>query len=242
MVLLVLLQGFGSTVINKVTMINLKLFKGFSLQMGDNSPESKKIHFYCLMNDIDIKRFVISDEIPKDYVPSGSVEFCEKIIGYPKKPDYYPEWLSEYLFRKVWKSNEWIVGEKYFVKPLDRHKRFTGFITKGTYSKKKRPPFWYSEIISFVDEWRYYISNGYNLGGWWYQGQNEDMEAPELNCYIPENFCGTLDFGITSNGDFALVEAHPPYACGWYGSQNEIEIYLKWIINGWESITKNIKV
>lgn len=215
-------------------MIDLKNFKGFQLQKGDNSPESKQIHFYCLMNDIEIKRFSCKENLPKDYVPSGSVEYCERVLGYRPKPDYYPEWLNKHLYRKVWQSREWILGERYFIKPADRHKRFNGFITQGTYSKKKKPPFWYSEIVGFVNEWRYYISRGKNLGGWWYQGSHEDLIAPELKIDIPDNFYGTLDFGSTSFGKLALVEVHPPYACGWYGSQNEIEIYLQWLIDGWE--------
>jgi len=219
-------------------MINLKNFNGFLLDKNDHSPEAKQLSVYCLVNDIEIKRSYSKDTIIHNHVPCGSVEFCEKILGYRPTPDYYPEWLSGYLHRKVWKSNGWILGERYFVKPADRFKRFDGFITRGTYSKKKKPPFWYSEITRFVNEWRYYISNGINLGGWWYQGKNEDLHAPDLQIKIKEGFCGTLDFGSTTHGKLALVEVHPPYACGWYGSQQESEIYFQWLIDGWEFMNR----
>jgi len=219
-------------------MIRLNSFKGFSLQIGDNSPEAKQLHLYCLINDIEIKRYAIRDNIPIDYVPCGSVKYCEKVLGKHIIPDYYPDWLTAHLYRKVWKSREWITGERYFIKPADKHKRFNGFITSGPYSKKKKPPFWYSEIVSFKNEWRYYISNGKNLGGWWYQGEAEEMLSPNLNISIKDGFCGTLDFGMTNKNEFALVEAHPPYACGWYGSQDEVEIYLQWMINGWEYLNE----
>lgn len=215
-------------------MIDLKQFTGFAIDYSDTSPESKQIAVYCLVNDIEAKRFKRKDFIPSNYVPTGSVEFCERILGYHPMPDYYPDWASKYLFRKVWNSNEWILGERYFVKPSDRYKRFTGFVTKGTYSKKKKPPFVYSEIISFVNEWRYYVSAGKNKGGWWYCGNDEDKPAPDLNIDIPDDYFGALDMGETSTGLFALVESQHPFACGWYGSQQEVEVYMQWLIDGWE--------
>jgi len=32
-------------------------------------------------------------------------------------------------------------------------------------------------------------------------------------------------------GKGSSLEAHPPFACGWYGKNTEI--YLQWIIDGW---------
>jgi len=214
-------------------MINLKGFSGFSIEISDSSSEANKLILYSILNNIKVKKYR-RDEIPnRKYVPCGSVEYVEKILGFRPEPDYYPDFLKHKRLRKIWNSVEWIRGKRLFVKPADRFKRFDGFITSGTYSKKKKGPFIYSDIVYFQNEWRYYISNGINFGGFWYFGEDEDLKAPELDFEIPQNFTGTIDLG-TINNKLALVECHPPYACGWYGSQENIQIYLQWIIDGWE--------
>ena len=157
-------------------MINLKGNKGFKILRSDHSLEANRLSIFCLMNKIPLlkvdKSFIKSrygaygssgteelhnailmkEDIEKDYVPCGSVEWCLHLLDKKIVPDYYPEWLQGSLHRKVWQSDEWILGRKLFVKPSDRYKRFTGFVTTGTYSKKKKPPFWYSEVITFVNE------------------------------------------------------------------------------------------
>lgn len=219
-------------------MIDLKNYSGFALEFNDDSPEARKLKYYCITNDIPLTQYKKKEEIPNNLVPVGSVKYIENILGYHPIPDYYPKWLENKLYRKVWYSDEWILNRKLFVKPLDRHKRFTGFVTKGTYSKKKKPPFVYSEIVTFINEWRYYISYGNNLGGHWYQGNNEFETVPKLDFYIPKEFTGTIDMGITNNGKFALVECHPPYSCGWYGDQSGSEIYFQWLVDGWDLLIK----
>jgi hypothetical protein len=125
-----------------------------------------------------------------------------------------------------------------FVKPADKHKRFTGLITKGGYIKKKRGPYWCSEVVKFINEWRYYIANGKVLTGEWYWGDEVNTpDAPELNITIPNTFCGTLDFGTLDTGELALVEAHPPYSCGWYGKNNSL--YVEWLIKGWKYLNED---
>lgn len=151
-------------------------------------------------------------------------------------PDYYPKWLTSYLYRKVWKDDKWVLGKRFFVKPADKYKRFTGFVTYGTYAKKKKPPFWYSDIVSFTNEWRYYISNGKVLCGEWYWGEKE-QEAPKLLFDIPVTYSGALDFGILTTGEFALVESQHPFACGWYGKS--IALYAQWLIDGWIYMKSN---
>jgi len=217
-------------------LLNLKHYKGFCTTIGDDSVEARRITAFCIIHDISHLRVRNTEPCPKNYVPSGSVEWCTLSLGYNVIPDYYPDWLQPYLYRKVWKSNKWLM-KKAFVKPADMHKRFSGKITSGSYKGKKKPPFWYSEIISFVNEWRYYISNGKILCGEWYQGDEEKMpNAPFTDMkysvlYFPKDFCGAVDFGETIEGKFALIESQHPYSCGWYGKEHEI--YCQWLIDGW---------
>jgi hypothetical protein len=221
-------------------LLNLKHFKGFCTTIGDDSVEARRITAFCIIHDISHLRVKNTEPCPKNYVPSGSVEWCTLSLGYNIIPDYYPDWLQPYLYRKVWKSNKWLM-KKAFVKPADMHKRFSGKITSGSYKGKKKPPFWYSEIISFVNEWRYYISNGKVLCGEWYAGDEVNTPpAPEFTIPIPEGLCAAIDFGLTKDGKFALVEAQPPFACGWYGKDDKI--YLQWVIDGWEYMLKQEKI
>lgn len=213
--------------------IDLKGYKGFCFTKQDDSWEMKCISLVSAVQDIPNIRVNRNLPCPAGHVPSGSVEWCLESLKKDVIPNYYPEWLSDHLYRKVWKTDKWPLGKKVFIKPADKYKRFNGFKTIGTYKKKKKSPFWCSDIINFADEWRYYISKGKILTGEWYYGDEINTpDAPELDINIPEDFYGTLDFGITKTGDLALVEAHHPFACGWYGKQHEI--YLQWLIDGWD--------
>ena len=213
--------------------MNLKGYKGIVLQFYDNTPEAKQIQGYSFLNDFPIIRIQKKQEFPIEYVPSGCVEWCLKLLNKPVIPDYYPSWLQNHLYRDVWKTDKWPLGKKVFIKPADKHKRFDGKITKGTWSGKKKGPYWCSNIVSFVNEWRYYIADGKILCGEWYWGKDEGIEAPILNMDIPKDYCGCLDFGILSSGEFALVEANEPFSCGWYGDPQNIELYIQWLISGW---------
>jgi hypothetical protein len=219
--------------------LNLKNFKGFCLIKGDNSTEAQRLTNLCITKDIPLVRVGKNISCPKDYVPSGGVEWCLQSLGINLLPDYYPGWLTPYLHRKVWREDKWLLGQKYFVKPADKYKRFTGFVTFGTYSKKKKPPLIWSEVVSFTNEWRYYISNGKILCGEWYWGDEITMPlAPILDINIPKDFCGAVDFGTLKDGRLALVESHHPFSCGWYGSQDKDYIYFQWIVDGWEYLNK----
>ena len=237
-------------------MINLKEYKGFALLKKDNSKEAQAVMITCALQKIPYIRVNKKETLPKEYVPCGSVEWIESILGYHPIPDYYPEFLSsdyassEYLYRKVWEADKWPLNETCFIKPADRYKRFTGFVHKaGSYKGKKKGPYWCSDVVNFVNEWRYYISNGKVLCGEWYWGDEEKMpDAPRLEIWVsgfvikivnfPADFCGAVDFGETDKGEFALIESQCPYSCGWYGKNHEM--YCKWVISGWEYMKKEI--
>jgi len=217
--------------------LNLRNFEGFACWREDPSYEYKILYHYAMHHDITIKKLNHNEKCPENFIAYGSIKFCTESLNKPIIPNYYPEWLSAYFHRKVWKSDKWILGEKLFVKPADVHKRFNGFCTHGTYSKKKKPPYWYSEIVRFTNEWRYYVTDGKILCGKWYMGDEINTpDAPTLQIDIPSSFSGTLDFGTLLDGKLALVEAHEPFACGWYGTgfvNEDNEVYLQWIVDGW---------
>jgi hypothetical protein len=222
-------------------MIDLKGYTGFALMKGDKSLEANRITLYCHLNNINVVYFDKRDDCTEVFVPVGSVEWCLQSLGRNVVPDYYPDWLKSYLHRRVWREDKWPLGRRVFIKPSDKYKRFTGFETTGTWKKKKKPPFWCSDILHFNKEWRSYISNGKILNSSWYwnyiwgvSDQDNMPEIPELNLNIPEGYCGAVDFGTFGNDDqVALIEAHHPFSCGWYGDIKDDEIYLQWAIDGW---------
>ena len=200
--------------------------------------EESAVLNYCILNRIPYKLCTRPEHRPEGFIPCGTVDWCDLFLPKEKTvPDYYPEFLKDHLHRKIWRTDKWPMMSGIFVKPADRHKRYNGFLSLGGFLKKKRGPHWCSDIVHFTNEWRYYVADGKVLAGEWYDGDDINTpDAPELNIDIPADYCGALDFGTLSTGEFALVEANCPYACGWYGKQNEL--YVEWLIKGWEYLTR----
>jgi hypothetical protein len=215
-------------------MLNLKHYRGFALRHQDFSQEAAAVRMMSAYYDFHVERFFVGCPVPDDLVPCGSVEWVSSLLPAQPEVNYYPNWVQPYLHRKVWKSSKWEMDRPLFVKPADAYKRFTGFVTTGGYSKKKKPPFIYSEVVTFVNEWRYYISNGEVLVSGWYDGDARSMpDAPPLP-EIPNVTCAA-DFGTLPDGTLACVEVQHPYACGWYGKTNKDSLpYLQWVIDGWD--------
>lgn len=224
---------------------------GFALQYNDDitSNEVRAIMHYCIMHGISYKHIMDISDIPIGYIAVGSVEFCESYLGFSFTPDYYPNFLSSYFHRGVYKCNSLYalnflldVSGSIFVKPSDCYKRFNGVVVDSFYSGDYEPPYYCSGVVNFVNEWRYYISNGEVLLGEWYSGDADLMPcAPDLcnlDIKFPCDYCGAVDFGLLDSGEFALVEAHHPFACGWYGKDHNL--YAEWIISGWYYLLKVI--
>lgn len=221
--------------LRKLVNMNFNNIKGFAYKRGCGQTGME--HAAILHTEYLYRSFNKPEDVPEGFIPAGTVEWCEKFLPVEKAtPDYYPEFLESYLYRKVWRTDKWPFSPGIFIKPADRHKRFTGFITLGGYRKKKKPPYWCSEVVHFENEWRYYIADGKVLTGEWYSGDDVNTpDAPSLDIPIPEGYCGAVDFGMLKTGELALVEANSPYACGWYGKDHKL--YIEWLIKGWKYLT-----
>jgi hypothetical protein len=217
--------------------------EGFIVERDYKSPEDEAIRFYCDKHGIDLMEVQYSKKLTptilEGYVPCGSIPWMAQILG-NITPDYYPEYLKDYLNRKVWETDKWPLGKKVFIKPADAHKRFNGFITYGTYRKKKRGPYWCSDIVHFENEWRYYVAHGKVVVAEWYKGgEKEKPEAPSIDHIgLSEDLFATLDFG-TVDGKLTLVESHEPLAAGWYGTDHDK--YAEWLAAGWFNRDKWLK-
>jgi len=210
-------------------------YSGFAIDFNYSSePESRTIILACTLTDTPYRVVKNPSEVKNTEIPVGNIKFIQGILGYIVKPDYYPDYLSDYFHRKIWFTNEWPSG-RVFIKPSDEYKRFTGVVINGS-PQIYTEPFVCSEVVNFVDEWRYYICDGEVLFSGWYDGQDEEpKDAPVLNIQFDKNLCCCLDMGILDNGDLALIESQHPFSCGWYGkpSSSVCRIYTKWVAYGW---------
>ncbi len=204
--------------------------------MSDNSKEAQALTFYNVMDKVGLQKYRKPEDVPKDAIPAGSVEWVSKVMGWNIIPDYYPEFLRSYLHRAVWRTDRWPMEKDIFIKPADKHKRFTGKVTTGGMHGRKKGPFWCSDKITFLNEWRFYVADGKVVYVGWYDGLPEasDMPAPGLIVDWPQAYCGAVDFGMTFDGRLALVEANEPFACGWYGHIGEGAIYGQWLEAGFK--------
>ncbi|MCK9154780.1 MAG: ATP-grasp domain-containing protein [Paludibacteraceae bacterium] len=165
----------------------------------------------------------------------GTTDFIESVLGLHFEPDYYPPWASVLVSRRIKKTIR-VPGRECFVKPADKYKTFTGFVKeKGKLIKEcLADEYWISDIVSFQQEWRYYVAKGNILETGWYQGEDEEEPAPKLEIDIPQDVYGALDIGRLSNGNLELVEFHHPYSIGWYGRNDNA--YAEFLIKGWENL------
>lgn len=186
-----------------------------------NSREAISVVSYCLQR-CNNSTYQFLNEPLEGTIPVGSVEYCECLLR-----DYTGQVVNFYpQFLKYWYRRSIRIEEK-FVKQASQWKgdRISDFV-------------YISDKIDFSDEWRLYVADGKLMAYGWYNGENEDSPLPdEVKAFRwPKLFSGAVDVGMTS-GDIALVEAHPPYACGWYGEG--LDDYPAWLSIAWPSFLKS---
>lgn len=169
-----------------------------------------------------------------DRIPVGSVEFCEPVFGeQPTVKKFYPPFLKPWVKRRISFSFGSITIERdKFVKCATEWKADTParIRERGYYLWSG---LWYlSDVVNFEQEWRYYVACGEIITTGWYAGKDFDEPAPQLHVHWPKGFSGAVDFGRTDKGQVELVEAHAPFACGWYG--DNAEDYTIWQALAWE--------
>lgn len=201
----------------------------FSLEPA-SSRETSAIYFESLKRSI--KAEFIKKPKPST-IAVGSVDYCLQVL--PKLPeiiDFYPSFLVNYFGRRITLRTKDHVEPGLFVKSATSFKRFEPFITTD-YTVLEDDKYWCSEIVNFVNEWRYYIADGKEIASGWYSGCDENIRPPKLNINWPHGFSGAVDFGVTDESLLLLVESHLPFACGWYG-ENNID-YMKWLTVSWKA-------
>jgi len=207
---------------------------GFACRRGDNRHEVQALFYHAIMERIPRQAFASPRGVPKGWVPVGNVAWVEGVLGRRFTPDYAPAFLQSWLRRKTWTQEHWPTTLPVFLKPADRYKRFNGVVVGEESKLRRHGPFFCSEVVQFIDEWRYYLADGRVFAAHWYAGDElTTPAAPSLDMAWPAGWCGAVDFGRLSTGEIALIEAHHPYACGWYGRVGEGKVYAEWLLAGW---------
>ena len=178
-------------------------------------------------------------------VPVGTVEFVReamKLAGIKEPPNItYPETLKRFLKRSIRLTNlnnlKDLKGK--FIKPVET-KLFTGFVYDG--SNLNQPEsllIWESEVVQWISEYRVYVLNKEILGYARYDSNEEEscFELELVNEMIKEfndsPKAYTLDVGVLSNGETALVEVNDAWAIGLYRGAISARDYANFLNTRW---------
>ncbi len=162
----------------------------------------------------------------------------------------YPDCLSKYYGRKIWKSTANQVNSTpdmwpVFIKPVENKK----FIGRAIYSTKdligcgscyEDADVYCSEVVNFVSEYRAFIRYGNILDVRRYKGDwkiTSDYGIIErcVKDYIDSPKGYALDFGVTDKGETLLIEVNNTTSLGSYGLMY-ID-YAKLISARWAELT-----
>ena len=91
--------------------------KGFAIQRGHCEWEGKCLIYVGVYHRIPQRLITDVKDIKEGWIPCGTVSWVSKIIGENIIPDYFPNFLSRWITRRVWKDDKW-PGENIFIKPL----------------------------------------------------------------------------------------------------------------------------
>ena len=162
----------------------------------------------------------------------------------------YPDELSPFLGRRIWRSTLGEVSARpeswpVFVKPLEDEKRFTGVVVRtardlsGCGSRGSDPEVLCSEPVDFAAEWRCFVRYGSILdvrpyAGDWHVHFDGDVVDAAVGAYRSAPAGYAMDFGVTVDGRTLLVEVNDGYALGCYGLQHNL--YAKLLSARWAEL------
>jgi ATP-grasp domain, R2K clade family 2 len=165
-------------------------------------------------------------------------------------PNDYPDSLSEFLHRRVWRSTlgklEFGLREdncrSIFAKPATRCKRFTGCVFDGesdldrVYGVSRHEELLCAEVVTWLSEYRVYVVDSEIRSVDWYAGDRgisidllEVQRAIEILTKAGESYAGyAIDFGVLASGATALVEMNDGFAIGAYSIDSKNYTDLIW--------------
>ena len=189
-------------------------------------------------------------DLPRDAIPVGTVEFVRQVMSKhnivsPSMPSY-PDCLFQFLHRKVWSGQyQDCKDNTQFVKPCET-KAFTGSIIQNL-EEDVGPTCdcWFSEPVEFITEVRYYIVNGKLVGYGRYDDGDDNNPMPNTQTILaaieimnqnnaPSGY--SLDFGVLTTCETALIEANDGWALGYYKGTCSYVDYALLLAKRWADI------
>ena len=164
----------------------------------------------------------------------------------------YPEELSSFLGRRIWKSTLFNItsstdGWHVFVKPVSDIKRFSGTVLDNSEDVIKLGggvediEVWCSEKVNFLSEWRLWVIHGEIVGltpyaGRWDVFPDAEILRKAVLAYQSAPAAYALDFGVTDDARTLLVEASDGYSLQSFGLNPAL--YVKFLTTRWQELTK----
>ncbi len=162
----------------------------------------------------------------------------------------YPESISGYLGRKIWKSTINTINNNpdlwnVFVKPV-RRKSFKGRVVRcvkdliGCGATNGDQEVYVSEILNFVSEYRVFVRYGEivdirHYAGDWSVFPNVNTISSCVEDYKEGINTYAIDFGVTDKGTTNLIEVNVSGAIGSYGL--DPIMYAKFMSARWAELT-----
>ena len=236
--------------------INMRVF----VQCDENGMFRDYDHFnaYTGFKEMGFEIIFFSDE---EKLRESSIE--DVIVGYggpirARLKDYglvipnidYPDSISKYLGRKIWKSTINTINSNpdlwnVFVKPVI-NKSFKGRTVRsakdliGCGSTNGDQEIYVSELLEFVSEYRVFVRYGRILDMRHYYGAWDVLPDVETikKCiadYVDSPKAYAIDFGVTNDGKTVFVEINVSGSIGSYGL--EPISYAKFMAARWAELT-----
>ncbi len=227
----------------------------------ESSYEALAVRQYALTKNIPLKSYDCIDQIGTEELSSaslleGSVEFIIEGLRRLNKPipepDYYPEVLTDFLDRQVWKSTYIQAVILADTKPVfvksQAWKALTGCVitpTEQPYGTPDTLPVWLSDVISIQQEYRVYVQNNKIVYVARYDEHESDDQAIDIDkiqkaitLMATQNprEAYAFDWGITSSGNTVLIENNDGWAIGRYKPM-PYDIYTRFLIARWKQLT-----
>lgn len=165
---------------------------------------------------------------------------------------HLPQYLGREVCEATWSEIEQMDTFPFFIKPLEDHKLFTGYVVKTPqellHAKLRTEPgskIILSECVEFISEYRCFVLDGKLVGCKNYTGDFRVL--PDFNIiesaiidYKAQPVGYSIDFGVTADGKTLLIEMNDGFGLSAYGL-NKI-IYCKILQARWNEILKNNKL
>ena len=196
-------------------------------------------------------------EISRETVVHGGVGMVRRAferlgIPQPRVDGLPPEELKSFYGRRLWATTMAEVrqgyedGHHFFIKPLKRHKAFTGLVMRPVISTLARTAHFEddfeimaSDVVHFDAEYRLFVYKGEVLDARLYRGdfrKRLDFSVADqvIEAYTDAPVAYSIDLGLAEDGRTLVVELNDCFSLGTYGFP--AIPYARMVLDRWEEI------